>query len=199
MFRIAPEGVSCEQRSQAAEGSATYGRWRRQPGMPGRCRLKDDGSWWWKIGRAGAAGYLFCWQRCKIDRQNGEFKLRGSRNRDEGCKTELGAERGFAVVTWRTAIAIAHVSVGHRGGRHGKGHAGRIRRMRNGARGKYYEQDNRDDAGESIHKLMLACFRFMSSYRLSQPAVPAKLVFTTSTHYCTSGRSAICVSLSRGR
>jgi hypothetical protein len=134
--------------------------------------LKDDGPRRRKIGRAGLAGYVLCWRHCNVDTwKDRKLKSRGRRNSDKRSKTELHAQRSLAVVGRRTAIAIAYGSVSHRWGGHRKGHARHTRRMRNRARSKHHEQNDREDAGKSVHRLMLACFRLKSSYRLSQPTM----------------------------
>jgi hypothetical protein len=157
-------------RSAITDGRRIRRAWSLAParGIPGRRRLKHDGSRRRRVGQSGAAGYFFRRRSCNIGRHNGNHKRRGCRNYGERCKTNLTAERGFAIVARRTAIAVAHVSVGHRGRGPGKGHARHIRRMHDSARGKYREEDNRENADHSVHDLMLSCFRFMSRYRLSQ-------------------------------
>jgi hypothetical protein len=183
---MAPEGISCDPRSQAAEESAAHDRWRRQPGIPGRRRLKRDGSRRRRVGQSRAAGYFFRRRRRNIGRHNGNLKPRIRRNCGERCETNLTAERGFPIVARRTAVAVAHVSVGHPGWGHGKGHASHIRRMRDSARGKYREQDNRENADQSDHNLMLSCFRVMSRYTLSQRRHVASPKYS-----CPSARSNV--------
>jgi len=112
------------------------------------------------------AGNFFCWQRRDINAENQrKFKFRGCWNCHKWCETEEHAWLGFAVVGRRTAIAVAHFSVGHRGRGHAKRHARQIRRMRNTARGKDREEDHHEKTDQVVHPIMLSCFRVMSRYR----------------------------------